>query len=80
MKWKEVLITIKELPEKQRYGQKLCKQVNSASSHVRNIIPWLEEHGLIKIKRGSKIKHIVLTKKGEIIILDILKLKKDMKR
>ncbi len=78
--WKEVLVTIKELPEEQRYGQKLCKKVNLASSHVRNIIPWLENQGMIKIKPGSKIKHLILTGKGETIISDILRLKKDMKK
>jgi len=79
LQWKEVLIIIKELPEKQRYCQKICKRVKIASSHVRNIIPWLTKQGLIRIKQGSKIKYIILTRKGEIVILDILKLKKDMK-
>lgn len=80
LQWKEVLIIIKELPEKQRYCQKICKHVKLASSHVRNIIPWLEEQGLIRIKQGSKIKYIILTRKGEVIVSDILKLKKDMQK
>jgi|GEM_PF-7118042 len=78
LQWKEVLIAIKALPENQRYGQKICKYVKLASSHVRNIIPWLEKQGLITIKQDSKIKTIILTRKGEIIISDIVKLKTDM--
>jgi predicted transcriptional regulator len=79
LQWKEVLIAIKGLPEKKRYCQKICREVKLAKSHVRNIIPWLEYQGLIRISGAGKIKYIKLTRKGELVILDILKLKKDMK-
>ena len=79
LQWKEVLVAIKELPEKKRYCQRICREVKLAKSHVRNIIPWLEYQGLIRIKSEKKIKYIRLTRKGELVIIDILKLKKDMK-
>ena len=72
--------------EKERYARQTAfngigraGQEKLAKSHVRNIVPWLEYQGLIRIMSGRKIKYIKITKKGEKEILDILKLKKDMK-
>jgi predicted transcriptional regulator len=79
LRWKEVLVAIQELPERERYYQRICKKVSIAPSHVRNILPWLELHGLIRMKKSTKIKYIIITQKGETVIADIMKLKKDMK-
>jgi predicted transcriptional regulator len=75
LKWVDVLVVLKRLPDHKRYGQKVCKEMGGASSHIRNIIPWLEKHKMIRRKEGKKIKPIMFTEKGKSVTNDILKLK-----
>lgn len=63
-KWVQVMVTLHNMPHKERYCQKLYRKLRMNSSHVRTMIQNLEKLGLINRVSDSKIRHIALTEKG----------------
>jgi predicted transcriptional regulator len=76
--WNELLAQLYSLPDNHRYFQKLLKNVDVASSHIRNVILLLEKENLIYRISQSKIKYIVLTEKGKRTAQIILELKRSL--
>jgi DNA-binding MarR family transcriptional regulator len=77
--WNELLVKWYHLPDHQRYCQKLQRNIDSASSHIRSIVFFLEKENLIQMSNQSKIKHIVLTEKGKRTAQIILQLKESLR-
>lgn len=74
--WSSILITLHRISAPYSYCQKLYREVNIASSHIRRILTLLETNGLITREKEGRIKHIRLTVKGMQIVEDVLRLKK----
>jgi len=78
--WNELLVKMYCLPDHQRYCQKLQRNIDLASSHIRSIISFFEKENLLYRKSQRKIKHIVLTEKGKRTAQIILQLKESLRR
>lgn len=79
LQWHELLVKLYRLPDNHRYCQKLLRNIDLASSHIRSIIFFLEKESFIFRRNQGKIKHIVLTEKGKRTAQIILELKKSLR-
>ena len=78
--WSIILITLYHVAGPYSYCQKLYREVDTASSHIRRILSLMEINGFIMRKKDGRIKHIELTLKGRQVAEDVIKLKEDMNK
>lgn len=64
-KWTQVLVVLYNVPDKDRYCERLIREVHVSMSHLRQIIKHLEKEKLIFRKDGNRTKYIELTREGE---------------
>lgn len=74
-KWVELLVTLYNMPDNERYCQRLYRKLKMNSSHVRTMIHHLEKHSLIKRVPDRKIRYITLTEKGNMLAELMLRIK-----
>lgn len=74
----EILLAIKNNSIK-NYCSVISKRANCTPGHTIHILSKLENVGLVKMKKNKRTKNIELTKRGQIIIENIIKIKEVMK-
>lgn len=77
-RWQAVIIAIFRSRERDRYAERLYRQINTSRSHVREIVKKLANECLIEISSARKMKLLTLTKKGERIAVSLLDLKAEL--
>ena len=63
-KWIEVIAMLYNMPDRERYCQRLYRKLRMNSSHVRTMIHHLERFCLIERIPEKRIRYITLTEKG----------------
>ena len=77
--WIEVIVMLHNMPERERYYQRLYRKLGMNSSHVRTMIYRLEERCLIKRIPQKKIRYIMLTESGSALAELALRMKSVLK-
>ena len=78
-RWGDVLVQLLRTPVSKRYCQKICREVETSSNHVRAIVSRLAERHLIEIIPTRKIKRILVTDKGRKIALAFQTIKSELR-
>lgn len=73
--WIEVIVTLHNMPDREKYCQKLYRKLDMNSSHVRTMIHHLERLCLIKRVPIRNTRHITLTEKGSALAELALRMK-----
>jgi Mn-dependent DtxR family transcriptional regulator len=74
-KWVEVMVMLHNMPDRERYCQRLYRKLNMNSSHVRTMIHHLERRCLIKGVPNQRIRYIRLTERGSALAELALRMK-----
>jgi len=64
MRWADVLMTLYNIRDNQRYCEKLCRAVPCSKSRIREVAADLESCSLIDLVPHKNVKKLVLTEKG----------------
>lgn len=73
--WIEVIIMLHNMPDEERYYQRLYRRLKMNSGHVRKMLCHLERICLIKRVPKRKIRYIVLTEQGLLLARLALRMK-----
>lgn len=57
------------------YASTLAKQIDCTYSHVVKILQTMEKEGLVTFEKEGRLKLITLTKKGDAVAENIIKIK-----
>jgi len=71
----KILLEIDNTKDRQIYVQLLSKKTDITYSHVNNILNKFHEMGLVQSQREGRKLNLVLTKKGQEVMLLIRKMK-----
>lgn len=63
-KWTDLLVTLYNTPEQQRYCGRLYRTTGITTRHLRDLVTQLEARDIIHREIKSKIKYVYLTDKG----------------
>ena len=76
----KILLGIKIDDSAKTYASVLAKIADCTYSHTVKILNLFEKNKLIEFSRDGRIKHIVLTKKGEEITKDLEELSRKLRK
>ena len=65
--WIEVVVMLHNMPDRERYYQKLYRRLKMNSGHARTMIHHLERCCLIERVPEKKIRYITLTERGQML-------------
>jgi DNA-binding HxlR family transcriptional regulator len=77
-KWFKLVITLYNIPDEQRYSQRLQNKIHITSTHLRKLLFVLESRSIVSRTRVGKIQYIVLTSKGKDIAEMLLKIRQEV--
>jgi DNA-binding MarR family transcriptional regulator len=76
----KILLGMRSTDSKKNYASILAKIADCTYSHTVKILNIFEKSGLIQFNKDGRIKHIVLTKKGEELAKDLDEILKKIKK
>ncbi len=76
--WQQLLLQIYKHSPKQRYISRVHRKIGGSLNHLRFITQMLHETGLIQITPKKKRKYLVITPKGERVVVALMTLKSEI--
>jgi predicted transcriptional regulator len=77
-RWSDILIEIYKSQENRRYCEKLNRRIRGSMTHLREVVRWLAQNGLVTITPTTKVKRLSLTEKGVKVAEYIISMKLEL--